>query len=562
MYSIFYILKLARHYKMHVFTSIIFMIISAASLAILSYLFKPAFDKILYQPESTKEIFNFCTLLLIVFCFKGLSYYGELTSLACIGNKIIKDLQYNLFNKFIYTHLKNIKNYTTGELVSHIVGELEVLRQNIIHLTRTFFRDLLAFLLLIGLTIYHDYKLAAITVAAILVAIIPVFFISKKLSSYNRMIQNQNDKISTFIVEIFRNIRIVKAFTQETLFINKFKNLSTLVAKRNITLTVIGALTYPLTEITGGLMIVSIVGYGSYHVYQGLGTTGSFVSFLSALILAYEPLKRLTFLPTYISQINNTMSRIRKNLDLPKENFELEQNETVKMNGNIKLDNVSFTYDDKQSFAVRNVSLEITQSKRIGIIGESGSGKSTLLNLILKFYTPSTGHITIDGNQDVALQTLRNNISLVSQEFGLFNVSIRDNIAYGLHSENISDIEIINAAKMAQAHKFIMQLPNQYDTVIGEEGLSLSGGQRQRIAIARALIKKASIILLDEATSALDTDTQKEIDKILDENTKGKTVIMVTHKLNSLYYMDYIYVMKNGKIVDKGNFKDIKTKYI
>jgi subfamily B ATP-binding cassette protein MsbA len=415
-------------------------------------------------------------------------------------------------------------------------------------------------------------------------AVIPVLKLGRRMRSVAHHTQEEFAKLSHHLTQVFQGIRVVKAYNTQEFEKKRFKNYGEQIFKLISKATRVRSLTHPIIEIIAGIALVLVISYGGFTVMKGERTTGEFISFIAALLLVYEPIKRLSHLNSSIQEGIVCGKRILDLLDKKPHIKNTSESQIKKILGHIQFCDVSFSYqnssfqnsessplaqDKNGRKALKGISFEIKQGSCVAFVGSSGSGKSTLINLIARFYDVSEGNILIDDVpiQDIDLFTLRSSISLVSQDVFLFHGTILENIAYGrfYKSNGIQDIEsivhyrekIISAAQKSYAHEFIEKLPLQYDSIIGENGVTLSGGQRQRLSLARALFKDAAIFLLDEATSALDTHSERLIQKAFFELMKTKTTVMVAHRLSTIIGSHCIYVLNHGKIVEEGTHESL-----
>jgi subfamily B ATP-binding cassette protein MsbA len=408
--------------------------------------------------------------------------------------------------------------------------------------------------MLIGLVFvifYRDWKLAVIAMFIFPLAIYPIAKFGSRLRHFATRTQVTMGSLTTLLQETISGTRIVKAFGMEEYENKRFAGENERLFKLNLKSISIIGLSSPFMEFLGGLGIAAIVFYGGYQVINGNSTPGTFFSFLAALIMLYEPVKRLTNVNNTIQQGIAAANRVFDILDTVPDIRNADRAMTLpKISSHIAVQDVTFSYE--QTPVLKHVNLKIRAGEIIAFVGMSGGGKTTLVNLIPRFYDVNEGRILIDGQdiRDVTIESLRGQIGIVTQQTILFNDTVRNNIAYG--DINKSESEIIGAAKAANAHDFIINMPNGYDTVIGEQGMKLSGGERQRISIARALLKDAPILILDEATSSLDTEAEIEVQDALETLMQGRTTLIIAHRLSTIRNADRIIVLVNGVIVEEG----------
>lgn len=537
------------------------MLVAALATAALPWLLKPVFDDV-FAAQNTNTLFIFCGAVLISFIAKALASFGEACMMSFIGQNIVSDLQSKLFSHLMRSDLIFFQQATSGELISRFTSDINLLRGAVANTLVGFGRDFFTLMLMIALMFHRDWMLALVVFVIFPLAVIPIANTGRRMRKVTSKTQNEIGQLTTKLNQIFQGIRIVKAYNME-----EYEKGRTLSMVRGIF-----ALSYkaakvrasgrPVVEILGGFATVGVIGYGGWQVMDGSHTAGDFASFIAAMLMSYEPLKRLSNLNANFQEGVAAAQRVFDVIDTP--NYILDSPVAYglrSVKGHINFDKVTFAYDKQGSCPVlSDLSLEIKPGQSVAIVGPSGAGKSTFINLIPRFYDIQAGEIIIDGQniRSVTMSSLRENISLVSQEIVLFDESVMANIRYG--TLDATDKEVKEAAKAAAADEFIQKLPYGYDTIIGENGVRLSGGQRQRLVIARAMLKNAPILLLDEATSALDTNSERQVQTALNKLMKGRTTIMVAHRLSTVVEADVIYVLRDGKIVESGSHAELLSK--
>jgi subfamily B ATP-binding cassette protein MsbA len=421
------------------------------------------------------------------------------------------------------------------------------------------FKDSFTLIGLIFVIFYRDWQLAVIAMFIFPLIIYPIAKFGKKMRSVATRTQITMGALTTLLHETISGTRIVKAFGMEEYENKRFSEENERFFKLNIKAVSINAAASPFMEFLGGIGIAAIVLYGGFQVIKGGATPGTFFSFLTALIMLYEPVKRLTNMNNTIQQGIAGAQRVFAIIDMEPEIGNREGAiDLPRISRGIDIENVTFAYEETP--VLKDINLSIRAGEVVAFVGMSGGGKTTLVNLIPRFYDVTQGRITIDGHdiRDVTVESLRGQIAMVTQQTILFNDTVRNNIAYG--DIERSEEEIVRAAQAAHAHDFITQLPQGYDTVIGEAGTKLSGGERQRISIARAILKDAPLLILDEATSSLDTEAEIEVQKALDNLMAGRTTLIIAHRLSTIRNADRIIVMVNGRIVEEGNHESLVAK--
>lgn len=545
-----------RPYKGKIFLSLFFMALSAAATAGLAKLMEPIIDDV-FKSENVEALKIVSLSVFFLFIIKGASSYGESITMNFVGQRIIANLQIDLFNRLLESDLAFFHHTPSGVLISRCTNDVNLMRNVVSNTLTSFGKDLLTIIFLVSVMFYQDWFLSSIAFFVFPIAILPIVKIGKRMRKVSTNTQKENSFFITLLNQTFQGARLVKSYAMETYEKGRAKEVIEQLLKLIVKANRIKSLSSPIMETLGGMAIVVVISYGGLQVIEGHNTAGAFFSFIAALLMAYEPMKRLANLNANLQEGLAATVRVFSVLDQKPSIKSLSHAQPLAVKkGAIRFEDVSFSYT-KDKPVLEKISLEIPSGKTVALVGHSGSGKSTLLNLIPRFYDTAEGAITIDSQnlKDVTLASLRKNIGLVSQEITLFDDTIRANILYG-KMEATND-EIVNAAKAAAAHDFIKKLPEGYDTMIGESGIRLSGGQRQRLAIARAMLKNAPILLLDEATSSLDTQSEKQVQKALANLMKGRTCLIIAHRLSTIQDADWIYVMDQGKIVEQGTHKDL-----
>jgi len=414
-------------------------------------------------------------------------------------------------------------------------------------------KDSFTLIFLIGVMFYRDFSLALATFIIFPTAVIPIARIGRKMRKVTDRTQTELGSFTMQLTQLFQGMRVVKAYGMEQTESNRAGNAIDKIFKLIYKTARVRSASHPVVETLGGLAIIVVIAYGGWQVMHHNRTTGEFISFIGAMLLIYEPLKRLSNLNSNLQEGLAGAARVFEIIDTPSAITDPAHPHPLdRAQGRVVFDQVGFGYTPFKK-ALEGLSFTVEPGKTIAFVGPSGAGKSTIINLMPRFYDITEGKILIDGHdvRSLTLQDLRRQIALVSQEICLFDLTIADNIAYGNPDASLDDIH--KAAKAAAASEFIEKLPDGYDTFVGENGVRLSGGQRQRIAIARAMLKNAPILLLDEATSALDTDSERQVQTALKTLMKGRTTLTVAHRLSTVVDVDHIYVLDDGRIQEQGN---------
>lgn len=542
-----------KPYRWYVGGGLICMACAALMTAILAKMLQPLFDDV-FVARNEGMLFQVAFLVLGIFTLKGLSSFGESMSMIYVGQRIIADIQKRLFDHFIMADLAYFHARSSGEVVSRFTNDVNLMRNAVTTALTGMGKDTLSLFFLIGLMFYQDWLLASLAFFVFPIAIFPIVKIGRKMRKVSLNTQEETGAFTILLHQVFQGMRVVKSYAMEHYEQKRAYFLIDRLRRLNIKGGCVRSASHPIMETLGGIAIVVVILYGGTQVIAGNRTTGTFISFITALLLAYEPMKRLANLNANLQEGLAAALRLFAVIDLKPTIVDAPRAIPLTVQkGHIVFRDINFSYS-KGNKTLKNISLEILAGQRVALVGPSGSGKSTLLNLIPRFYEISSGSLTIDGFdiRQVTLHSLRSQIALVSQEVILFDDTVRANIAYGCGMTEPSEESIIQAAKAAAAHSFITQLPQGYDTVVGELGIRLSGGQRQRLSIARAMLKNAPILLLDEATSSLDTASERQVQMALDRLMKGRTTIVVAHRLSTVLDADVIYVIEDGEVLEKG----------
>lgn len=480
-------------------------------------------------------------------------YLGDMFGIQSVYR--LRNALYEKLQRLPFMYYDNAK---TGDLMSRLTADVEGFR----FFLSFGFSELVRFILLVcgTLTVMFIYSvpLTFATIAALPFLALTVYRFDKRVHPAFRNIRKSFGKLNTNVQENISGIQTVKALSREEFEIGKFNQANGDYKEKSLTTSYVWAKFFPLMELIGNICVVALLAYGSILVIQGRLQPGELVAFFSLVWYLMGPIMHLGFVINLFSQSKASGERLLEILDADETIRDMDTSiSETKLNGNVEFHHVSLRYKDEDELALSDISFNATSGKTIGLIGATGSGKTSLTQLITRFYTPSCGQIVIDGKdiRDYSLHALRSNIGVVLQESFLFSSTIKSNISYG--NPDASMETIIDAAKRAQAHDFIMELPNGYDTMLGERGLGLSGGQKQRIAIARAICLNPSILILDDSTSAVDMTTEFNIQKALKEVMEGRTTFIIAHRISSLKHADEILVLENGLITGRGNHEDL-----
>ena len=529
----------------------IFIILTSLTTAATAWLLDPAIKEI-FENKNTKMLYLIPIAIVLTFIIKAFAIYGTRIVTIKVGIKIIKNIQTLMAKKFLLSDISHITKKHSGKYLSNFTNDTGILFGVLTGAVVTLFKETFTLIALLGLMFYHDWQLSLLAIIMIPVAAFSSRNLGKKMGKKVHISLEASDKFMKFFSEIIKGSWLIKIYQKEE---EELKKISMVIdekfrAIRKVEQTRLGS--GPIMEIISALAIAIVVFFAGYRSMQGAITLGEFVSFLAALMLAYQPVRALAGINVGIQEGIAAAKRIYEIIDQKNEIYHDENAPSLKLkNASIEFKNISFTYPDG-THALKNLSAKIEGGTKVGLVGVSGSGKTTFLNLIPRFFHLREGSIFIDSQNinDINLNSLRKEISLVSQDVILFDDTIRSNILYG--NALATDDEIKQACKFAAAEDFVEKLPNKYETMIGENGVKLSGGQKQRLSIARAILKDSSIILLDEATSSLDSESEAVIQNAIENLTKNKTTIIIAHRLSTVMKCDKILVFENGKIVEEG----------
>ena len=532
------------------------MAVAAGMDGALAKLMEPIIDDV-FQAKDQARLYQVAAMVLVVFALRGVSTYLHQVQMNYIGQRIVAEAQHRMYAHLLRADLSFYHGTTAGHLITRLVNDVNVMRYSVAECLTGIGKSTLTLAILVSVMFYQDWVLASASFVVFPAAAIFVARIGGRMRRVSRSTQEEIGAFTTALNQTFQGARHVKAYGMEAY---ERKRVGALV-ERLYELTHkafrVSAISTPVTEILSGVAIVTVIVYGGFQVINGVRTTGELFSFITAFLLAYDPIKRLAKLNAQFQSGLASADRVFELLDIEPSIVDRPGAKPLQVEHyGIRFDGVHFAYADDKP-ALRGITLEVPAGTTVALVGASGAGKSTVLNLIPRFYDVGSGAVTIGGTdvRDATLASLRAHIALVSQEVALFDDTIRANIMYG--NPDASEAEVIAASRGAAAHDFISRLPQGYDTVVGEHGVKLSGGQRQRIAIARAMLRNAPILLLDEATSALDTESERAVQGALRTLQQGRTTVVVAHRLSTVVDADRIYVLDHGKVAEVGTHAEL-----
>ena len=551
------LLNSTKIYKGIFFIAVIGMIIHALTDTSFAAIIKPLLDGsfIDKDPEFIKLM---PLLIILIFIFRGIGSFMSSYGMAYVGRSIIRDIRKEMFDKILQRSSSLYDESITGKLVSKITFDAEQVAEAATKAITTIIKDGLTIIGLLALMFYYSFELS---IGLLLLAPLVGLFLkimSIKFRTVSRDIQKSMGLITNIVEESIIGHRIIKIFGGKNHEKDTFSSANAFNRERNLKLIFIQSVSIPLMQLVVAIFLASIIFFVTSNDYLEQISIGTFMSYLTAMIMMFAPIKRL-------SEVNVTLQRgiaaSESIFDLLDSESEFDLRDSgIKVEGNISIrfDNISFSYPSSQSNILKNINIDVRSGETVAIVGKSGSGKTTLLDLIPRLYDPESGNIFFNNVniKDISLNNIRTYISYVGQDFTLFNDTIFNNIAYGELSTSGSD-KVIEASSFANALDFINNFPEKFDTIVGQSGVLLSGGQRQRIAIARALLKNAPILLLDEATSALDTESEKLIQKSISKLSENKTTIVIAHRLSTVMNADKIIVIDDGNVVECGKHEEL-----
>ena len=533
--------------------ALILSIIIAASTSATAWLLDPAVKKIFIDQDKT---FAWLIPILIILAFstKGVSLYLARINIIKVGAIISGELQKKLAKSIIFSDLETLDNRHSGKYISNISFDCGAVQNLVSTGVLNLMKDSFSLILLVSLMFYQNWKLASFAIFMMPLAI----FFAKNLGKRIGKVQTQTGEMAgsftIFLSEIFRASKMIRIYQREKIESERADNNIDRLIEKTIKTNSIMIQATPIMEALTGFMIAGFIFFSGKLISAGELDVNNFFSFLAAMMLAYQPIRSLATINMIVYQGAAAAKRVYRVLDKEIKTVNSENLPKIQViKGKIKFENVSFNYLNTKSKAVRNINIEIPGGSRTAFVGHSGAGKSTIINLLPRFYEPQNGKIYLD-DQDIlkfSLNSLREKISLVSQDVVLFDGTIKNNVAYA--NSNASENEITEACKFAAADEFIDKLPAKYETIVGENGVKLSGGQKQRISIARAFLKRAPIILLDEATSSLDSDSEEIVQYAISNLTKNKTTLIIAHRLSTIHNADKIFVLKQGEVINSGD---------
>ena len=547
----------SKKYINKILISVLFGVLVAASTSAIAWLLDPAIKKIFVEKDQSL-IFIIPLLIIVAFTVKGFALYFAKAIMIRVAEEIKKTLQSQMAKSLINADTQIIDQKHSGKFISNLTYDVNQITNMLSTAILNLFKDSLTLFGLLFVMFYQNWKLSLIAIIMIPIAGMASKTLGKRVGKVVTEAQEKSGFLNTHLIELFKNHKLIKIFQREDYESKRTDGHLDQLKEKNIKINTVFVRLSPIMETLTGIMIAILIFYSGKLALNNEIEIGNFFSFLAAMMLAYQPVRALSNLNMILKQGLSAANRILPIIDNQNNIVDQEGSQDINItNSEIKFNNINFKYNADEKNILTNVNLNITGGKMTSLVGHSGAGKSTILNLIPRFYDVQSGDIMIDDQSiyKVKIKSLRDQISLVSQDTTLFDDTIKNNIRYA--KDNVSDEEIVTAAKFSYAHEFIDKLPNKYETMIGENGIRLSGGEKQRLSIARAMIKKSPIILLDEATSSLDAETESKIQDALKILTKDRTTIVIAHRLSTILNSDQIYIIDAGNVVAKGKHDEL-----
>jgi len=553
-----YLFSLIKEHWFRLFLAMICMLVVAASTSVTAFIVKPVLDDIFFRKDIA--MLRFIPLMVILIYFlRGIGIYGQEYLMNYVGESIIRELRNRLYNKIQDLPLSFFHEEKTGVLMSRITNDVNIIKAMVSTAVTSSLREGFTIIGLTFVIFYRDWKMAIFALVIFPIAFYPVVKFGRRVRRVSTGCQEAMAELSSFLHETFAGNKIVKAFGMESYEKKRFAEKTQAIFNLEIKGVIARSLSAPIMEFLAGVGIAFIIWYGGSRVINGTSTPGTFFSFMAAVLMLYDPVRRLSSLNNAVQQGLAASDRV---FDIIEKESDIKEtaNPVIIQPGphSVTFQNVFLNY--QSDYVLKDINLNVYSGEILALVGMSGGGKTSLVNLIPRFYDVTKGAILIDGTdiRKTSIASLRSQIAVVTQDTILFNNTIRENIAYG--NAQASDDMIENAAKSAYAYEFIQHFPDKFDTNIGELGGRLSGGEKQRICIARALLKDAPILILDEATSALDTESEMLVQKALENLMKGRTTFVIAHRLSTISFAHRIIVIVDGRIVEEGNHEELLSR--
>ena len=550
----------SKKYLSKIILSAFFSILVAGSTSAIAWLLDPAIKKLFIDKDQSLLIL-IPLMIVVAFTTKGLSLYYAKATMIGVGEGVKKKLQEDMVNTLVGTDTQIIDKKHSGKFISNITYDVTHITNLLSNAILTLFKDSLTLIGLLIVMFLQNWKLALISIVMIPLASLSAKTLGKRISKVATEAQQKSGFLTTYLVELFKNHKLIKIFQKEEFEKKRAENYLAQLKEKNQKIQTVYVRMSPIMETLTGIMIAVLIFYSGALMSRGELEINNFFSFLAAMMLAYQPVRSLSTLNMILNAGLSAASRILPIIDQKNNINDSANAKPIEVkNSNIKFHNVNFSYEMSEDRTLNSINLKFDGGKMTSLVGHSGSGKSTIMNLIPRFYDIQSGDILFDDQSigEVTIKSLREQISMVSQETTLFDDTIKNNIKYA--RENATDDEIYKVSNLSFCEEFIDNLPDKYETLIGENGVRLSGGEKQRLSIARAMLKKSSVILLDEATSSLDSEIETKIQEALNILTKNKTTIVIAHRLSTILNSNNIYLIDSGKVIENGKHEELLIK--
>ena len=539
--------------------SVVLMLVIAGTTSFHAWLIKPALDSVFVEKDHHALIYIPIIVLIVTFV-KGFATYFQLLTMNYLNLRVTSEMRIRLYRHFITSDISKLHSKSSGDMIASIIGEIGAVVNLISISLNGFVKQLFTIVALIVVMFKQSLELSLVAFIGFPLAVYPIYKLGKKLRNLSFKNQEMAGKFNSQMSDTLQYSKLVKAYHCEEFEVKRMSLIIDSIYKMGKKLSRISLISSPFVESLAGFGVAAVIWYGGHQVISGTTTPGAFFSFFAAMMMAYRPLKAVSGMNSSVQMGLAAASRLYALLDEKPKIFDKPNALDLKeVKGDVEFENVQFSYDENK-ITLDNVNFKVKAGQSVALVGHSGGGKSTIMSLILRFYDPNLGSIKLDGHNisDLTLKSLRSAMSVVNQEVMLFDDTILENIRYG--KVDATEEQILRASKMAEADEFIQELPEKYNSRVGQNGIRLSGGQRQRIAIARAILYDAPILLLDEATSSLDPISEKLIKDALNSLMKNRTSIIIAHRLSTIIHCDKIVVIANGRVVEEGSHKELLEK--
>jgi subfamily B ATP-binding cassette protein MsbA len=535
------------------------MLVIAGTTALHAWLIKPALDSVFFEKDYHALIYIPIVVLIVTFV-KGFATYFQLLTMNYLNLRITSEMRIRLYRHFITSDISKLHSKSSGDMIASIIGEIGAVVNLISISLNGFVKQLFTIVALVVVMFNQSLELSLVAFIGFPLAVYPIYKLGRKLRNLSFKNQEMAGKFNSQMSDTLQYSKLVKAYHCEEFEVKRMSIIVDSIYKMGKKLSRISLISSPFVESLAGFGVAAVIWYGGHQVISGTTTPGAFFSFFTAMMMAYRPLKAVSGMNSSVQMGLAAASRLYTLFDEKPKIFDKPNAIDLKeTKGDVEFENVQFSYDENK-ITLDNVNFKVKAGQSVALVGHSGGGKSTIMSMILRFYDPSSGAIKLDGHNisDLTFKSLRSSMSVVNQEVMLFDDTILENIRYG--KVDATEEQILKAAKMAEADEFIQELPEKYNSRVGQNGIRLSGGQRQRIAIARAILYDAPILLLDEATSSLDPISEKLIKDALNSLMKNRTSIIIAHRLSTIIHCDKIIVISNGRVVEEGSHKELLEK--